>query len=49
MVVEEKRAIYAQRLSAEALIDRLIGKVQEFAGDEPQGDDMTCVVLRVEA
>jgi hypothetical protein len=22
--------------------------VQVFAGDEPQGDDMTCVVLRVE-
>jgi serine phosphatase RsbU (regulator of sigma subunit) len=39
----------AEGLSAEALIDRLIGLVQEFAGDEPQGDDMTCVVLRVEA
>jgi sigma-B regulation protein RsbU (phosphoserine phosphatase) len=36
-------------LSAEALIDHLIGSVQEFAGDEPQGDDMTCVVLRVES
>jgi len=35
-------------LSAEALIDRLIGKVQEFTGDEPQGDDMTCVALRSE-
>jgi serine phosphatase RsbU (regulator of sigma subunit) len=30
------------------LIDRLTGAVQDFAGDEPQGDDMTCVVLRVE-
>jgi hypothetical protein len=29
-------------------IDRLIGAMQAFAGDEPQGDDMTCVVLRVE-
>jgi phosphoserine phosphatase RsbU/P len=38
----------ADGLSAEALIDRLIGSVQAFAGDEPQGDDMTCVVLRVE-
>ena len=38
----------AEGLSAEALIDRLIGAVQGFAGDEPQGDDMTCVVLRVE-
>ena len=28
-------------LSAEALIDLLIGAVQAFAGDEPQGDDMT--------
>ena len=38
----------AEGLSAEALIDRLIGAVQDFAGDTPQGDDMTCVVLRVE-
>ena len=35
-------------LIATLLIDRLIGAVQAFAGDEPQGDDMTCVVLRVE-
>ena len=27
----------AEGLSAEALIDRLIGAVQDFAGDEPQG------------
>jgi len=38
----------AEGLSAEAMIGRLIGTVQVFAGDEPQGDDMTCVVLRVE-
>ena len=36
-------------LPAEALIDRLIGAVKDFAGDAPQGDDMTVVVLRVEA
>lgn len=36
-------------LSAEALIDYLIGAVKEFAGETPQGDDMTCVVLKVEA
>ena len=35
-------------LSAETLIDRLIGAVQAFAGDAPQGDDMTVVVLKVE-
>jgi len=35
-------------LAAEGLIDKLIGAVQDFAGDEPQGDDMTCVVVRVE-
>jgi serine phosphatase RsbU (regulator of sigma subunit) len=37
-----------ESLSAEALIDRLIGAVQAFAGSVAQGDDMTCVVLRVE-
>ena len=36
-------------LSAEALIDRLIGTVKDFAGDAPQGDDMTVVVLKVGA
>ena len=36
-------------MSAEELIDRLIGAVQAFAGDTPQGDDRTCVVLRIEA
>ncbi len=39
----------AEGLSAEALINRLIGAVQEFVGEEVQGDDMTCVVLRVES
>lgn len=38
----------SEGLSAEVLIDRLIGKVQEFAGGAPQVDDMTCVALRVE-
>jgi hypothetical protein len=32
---------------SETLTDRLIGIVQDFARDEPQGDDMTCVVLQV--
>jgi serine phosphatase RsbU (regulator of sigma subunit) len=37
-----------RELSTEGLIERQFGAVQVFAGDEPQGDDMTCVVLRVE-
>lgn len=45
---ETIRAGCAEGLSAEALIDRLISAVQTFAGDEPQGDDITCVVVRVE-
>ena len=44
---ETIRAGCAEGLSAEGLIDRLIGAVQDFAGDTPQGDDMTCVVLWV--
>ena len=36
----------ADGLSAEGLIERLIGAVKEFAGDVPQGDDMTCVAVR---
>jgi len=38
----------SEDLSPEELIDRLNGEVEAFAGDEPQGDDMTCVVVRVE-
>ena len=45
---ETIRQACAENLSAEALIDRLIGAVKDFAGDAPQGDDMTIVVLRVE-
>ena len=46
---ETIRQACAEDLSAEALIDRLIDAVQGFAGDVPQGDDMTVVVLKVEA
>ena len=35
-------------LSAEETIDRILEVVDAFKGDAPQGDDMTCVVLRVE-
>jgi len=45
---ETIRAGCGDSLSAEVLIDRLVGAVQAFAGDKPQGDDMTCVVLRVQ-
>jgi serine phosphatase RsbU (regulator of sigma subunit) len=36
-------------LSSEALLERIIAAVKTFAGDEPQGDDQTIVVLHVEA
>ena len=39
----------AEDLSADAIVERLIGIVKDFAGDAPQGDDMTVVVLKVEA
>ena len=35
-------------LSPEELIDRLIGEAMTFTGNEPQADDMTCVVVKVE-
>ena len=39
----------SEGLSPEDLIDRLTGEVRAFTGDEPQADDMTCVVIRMEA
>jgi len=37
----------SEGLAPEELIERLIGEVKVFAGDEPQADDMTCVVVKV--
>jgi sigma-B regulation protein RsbU (phosphoserine phosphatase) len=37
-----------QGLSAEMLIEHVIGVIKDFAGDVPQEDDMTCMVVRVE-
>jgi sigma-B regulation protein RsbU (phosphoserine phosphatase) len=42
------RAACVEGLSAEELLDRLMGAVAEFMGDQSQGDDITCVVLQVE-
>ena len=39
----------SEGLSPEDLIDRLIGEVKAFTGDEPQADDMTSVVVRVDS
>ncbi|MEW6753012.1 MAG: SpoIIE family protein phosphatase [Candidatus Latescibacterota bacterium] len=39
----------AQGLSPEAVIDHLLAAVRACSGDVPQGDDMTCVVLTMEA
>ena len=38
----------SDRLSPEDLIERLLVEVKAFTGDEPQADDMTCVVIKVE-
>ena len=38
----------AEGLAAEAIIDRILEVIDAFKGDAPQGDDMTCVVVRVE-
>ena len=44
---ETIRKACANKLSATALIDRIIEVVREFAGDTPPRDDMTCVVVHV--
>ena len=37
-----------EKLHSEQLIDRVINAVREFTDNKQQGDDMTCVVVRVE-
>ncbi|MEW6751800.1 MAG: SpoIIE family protein phosphatase [Candidatus Latescibacterota bacterium] len=47
--VEALRAGCAAGLPPQGLIDHLVAAVRSFTGEAPQGDDMTCVVLRVES
>ena len=44
---ETIRAGCAEGLSAEDMIEKLMGASQDFAGETPQGDDMICVVVKV--
>ena len=46
---EAIRTACREGLSAEALLERIIGEVKAFTEDKPQGDDQTVVVLHVEA
>ena len=46
--IETVRVARAEGIGAEELVDRLMSRAREFAGEEPQADDMTCVVVRVE-
>ncbi|MBT7594139.1 MAG: SpoIIE family protein phosphatase [Gemmatimonadetes bacterium] len=47
--IETVREACSEGICAEDLVERLIRKAREFAGDEHQADDMTCVVVKVEA
>ena len=44
---ETIRAGCVEGLSAEDMIEKLMGASQDFAGETPQGDDMICVVVKV--
>jgi serine phosphatase RsbU (regulator of sigma subunit) len=46
---ETVREACVEGISAEDLVERLMSKAREFAGEEPQADDMTCVVVKIEA
>ena len=46
--IETVKEACAEGIGAEELVDRLMTKAREFAGDASQEDDMTCVVVRVE-
>ena len=44
----EINPVLVNQIQAEATIDRILEVVDAFKGDAPQGDDMTCVVVRME-
>ena len=39
--IETVREACAEGIGAEDLVDRLMSRAREFAGEEPQADDMT--------
>ncbi len=43
------RYIWAIPLLSESLVDRILSEVRAFSGDQPQEDDQTIVVARVES
>ena len=45
--IETVREGCAEEITAEDLVERLMSRARQFAGDEPQADDMTCVVVWV--
>ena len=45
--IETVRAACAEGVSSEKLVERLMSKAREFAGERSQEDDMTCVVVKV--
>ena len=47
--IKTVREAFVEGISAEDLADRLMSKAREFAGEEPQADDMICVVVKIEA
>jgi ligand-binding sensor domain-containing protein len=47
--METVRQGCADRVDAQELVERLMHAARSFAADEPQADDMTCVVVKVES
>jgi serine phosphatase RsbU (regulator of sigma subunit)/ligand-binding sensor domain-containing protein len=47
--IETVREACIEGISAEDLVARLMSTARAFAREEPQADDMTCIVVRVEA
>ena len=45
--IETVREGCADGITTEDLVERLMSKARQFAGDEPQAEDMACVVVRV--
>jgi serine phosphatase RsbU (regulator of sigma subunit)/ligand-binding sensor domain-containing protein len=45
--IETVREACGEGIGAQDLVNRLISSAREFAGDEQQEDDMTCVVVQV--
>ena len=48
-ILQDVKALGSDGSTSQAAVEDLVGRVTAFSGSVPQGDDITCVAVRVVA